>query len=110
MKNVITDIHNQLPTWIEEAEEWISDEDRIMEYNAAELEKEEWWIKRVNLGNSVIPSNIIAFVSYDSQKKKREKWVERLFEVILPGKLHNLEKETDIHIHVAQLFLDKSTY
>jgi len=47
---------------IEEAEEQISDlEDRVMENNQAE-QKKELCKTRIDLGNSVIPSNVITFV------------------------------------------------
>ena len=47
---------------MKEVEEWISDiEDKIMENDEAE-QRRELWNMRLDLGNSVTPSNIITFV------------------------------------------------
>ena len=66
MKNAITEIKNQLDvitTKMEKAEEWIHYiEDRIMENNEAKQKKEKSWMTKIDLGNSVTPSNIITFV------------------------------------------------
>ena len=36
-------------------------------------EKEELFNMRIDSGNSMIPSNIITFILYESEKKNREK-------------------------------------
>ena len=67
MKSAMTDIWNasDVMTRVEEGEEQISHiEDRIRENNEAEQKRERRQrIMGIDLGNSVIPSNIIAFVS-----------------------------------------------
>ena len=65
-KYTITKIWNQLDvmtTRMKEVEEWISDiEDKIMENDEAE-QRRELWNMRLDLGNSVTPSNLITFIS-----------------------------------------------
>ena len=58
-------------TRMEGAGEKISDlEDETVDNNEAEQKKEELYNTRIDLGNSMTPSKVIIFVSWESQKKK----------------------------------------
>ena len=64
MKNTKKEIKSSwMNMKLEESEEQINDlEDRVMEINQAEQKKEELWNTRTDLGKSVTPFNITAFL------------------------------------------------
>ena len=65
---------------LEKAEEQISDlEDKIMENNEAEQKEKKLWNMKINLGNSVTPSNIIIFVLYGPKRRRKEKMRQSIF-------------------------------
>ena len=67
-----------------------------MQYNQAEHVREKICKMRINLGNSVTPSNVISSSLYGSQKQ--EKGAKDLFEEIIAENFPNQGKETYIQI------------
>ena len=64
-------------------------------------EKEELCNTRIDLGNSVTPSNVVTVILQESQKK-RENGTDNLCKEIIAENFPNLGKETYIHIQEAQ--------
>ena len=59
MKNML----NGMNSWIEKVEEWNNNlEDREMESNLLKKRTKNYTKRRIDLGNLVIPSNIITFI------------------------------------------------
>ena len=89
----------------EETEEQINDiEDRIMENNEAEQKMErKYQITKVDLENSVTPSNITFFLIAEvPEEEEREKGAKVDLRKLQLKSSPNLEKEIDIQIQETQ--------
>lgn len=65
-------------------------------------EKEDICNTRINVGNSVIPSNVTTFVQYEPQKQERKRCAKYLFQEIIAENFPSLGKKTNIQIQEAQ--------
>ena len=99
MNNTITEMKNTLEgitTRKTEAEEWISDlEDRMVEFSAAELNKEKRMKRNEDslreLWNNIKGNNICIIGVSDGEE--REKGPEKIFENIIVENFPNMGKE-----------------
>ena len=83
---------------MEETEEHINDpKDRVVESNQAELKREKESCKmRIDLGNSVTPSNVTLILQKSQKKKREKKGAKNLFEEIAENFLNLGRKHIQI--------------